>query len=65
MTRSKIKYRILYLAGYMDEVKEQPVKADILSFIAIILAGSFLFLVFYGIQEMYFEQAGYRSDYPR
>jgi Yip1 domain len=43
---------------YLDKMGRQPVKADILSFIAIVLAGSFLFLIFYGIQKVFFERAG-------
>jgi hypothetical protein len=54
----KIASHIPLSPGYLEKTGAQTVKADILSFIAVVLAGSFLFLVFYGIRKVFFERAG-------
>jgi hypothetical protein len=47
---------ISYPSGYMDEVKDQPVKEDILRFITVLFIGSLLYLFSYVIQKGFIEQ---------
>lgn len=56
VTLKKILSFISNPPGYLEEMKNQPVKTDILTFLAVILCGSLCYLAAYIIQKGYIEQ---------
>lgn len=58
VTLKKIISFISYPTAYLDKVREQPIKTDILSFIITALTGSILFFVSSVIRMMYTGQGG-------
>jgi membrane-associated HD superfamily phosphohydrolase len=52
----KIQLFISNPPGYLEEMKNQPVKTDILTFLVVILCGTLCYLTAYIIQKGYIEQ---------